>query len=97
MRLLSDDTVRYVRAERSRGPDRSLVLEGAWGLGFMRDIEFNPLLTPDSFSHPGAGGSLAYGDLEHGVGFAYVMNQMGSGLANDARANRLSEALRACL
>ena len=97
VRLLSDDTVRYVRAERSRGPDRSLVLEGAWGLGFMRDIEFNPLLTPDSFSHPGAGGSLAYGDLEHGVGFAYVMNQMGNGVAGDPRANALIEAVRSCL
>jgi CubicO group peptidase (beta-lactamase class C family) len=63
----------------------------------MLDLEFNPLLSPKSFSHAGAGGSLAYGDLEHGVGFAYVMNQMGSGLAGDPRANRLSEALRSCL
>ena len=97
IRLLTDDTVRHVRTERSRGLDLSLVVESAWGLGFMLDLEFNPLLSPKSFSHAGAGGSLAYGDLEHGVGFAYVMNQMGSGLAGDPRANRLSEALRPCL
>lgn len=48
-----------------------------------------------SFGNDGAGGQFAFGDDEFGVGFAYVANWMiGHG---DARANRLIEAVRACL
>ncbi len=97
IRLISDDTVRTVRAERSRGPDKSLVVECAWGMGFMRHLDTNPMLTGESFGHPGAGGSLAFGDLDHQVGFGYVMNQMGNGVAGDPRANALIEAVRSCL
>jgi CubicO group peptidase (beta-lactamase class C family) len=66
-------------------------------MGFMLDLEVNPMLTGKSFGHPGAGGSLAFGDLENGVGFAYVMNQMGGGIAGDPRATGLVEAVRSCL
>ena len=97
IRLISDETVRTVRAERSRGPDKSLVVECAWGMGFMRHLDTNPMLTGESFGHPGAGGSLAFGDLDHQVGFGYVMNQMGNGVAGDPRANALIEAVRSCL
>ena len=97
IRLISDDTVRTVRAERSRGPDKSLIVECAWGMGFMRHLDTNPMLTGESFGHPGAGGSLAFGDLDHQVGFGYVMNQMGNGVAGDPRANALIEAVRSCL
>jgi CubicO group peptidase (beta-lactamase class C family) len=97
IRLIGDETVRHVRSERSRGPDLTLVAECAWGLGFMLDLEVNPMLSSGSFGHPGAGGSIAFGDLESGVGFAYLMNQMGGGIAGDLRANRLVEALRSCL
>jgi|GEM_PF-4210337 len=31
------------------------------------------------------------------VGFGYVMNQMGNGIAGDPRANALIEAVRSCL
>jgi len=55
------------------------------------------MLTGESFGHPGAGGSLAFGDLDHQVGFGYVMNQMGNGVAGDPRANALIEAVRSCL
>ncbi len=97
LRLFGDGTVRTVRAERSRGPDKTLVVECAWGLGFMRTDEMNPMLTTESFGHPGAGGSLAYGDLEHRVGFGYVMNQMGGNITGDPRAASLTDAIRSCL
>ncbi len=96
-RLIGSETVEHVRTERSRGADLSLVIESAWGLGFMLDTEFSPLLTSLSFGHSGAGGSLAYGDLQQEVGFAYLMNQMGGGVTGDPRAFRLSHALRKCL
>ena len=97
LRLIGDGTVRTVRAERSRGPDKTLVVECAWGLGFMRTGEMNPMLTTESFGHPGAGGSQAYGDLEHRVGFGYVMNQMGGNITGDPRAASLTDAIRSCL
>ena len=97
LRLIGDGTVRTVRAERSRGPDKTLVVECAWGLGFMRTDEMNPMLTTESFGHPGAGGSQAYGDLEHRVGFGYVMNQMGGNITGDPRAASLTDAIRSCL
>ena len=97
LRLIGDGTVRTVRAERSRGPDKTLVVECAWGLGFMRTGEMNPMLTMEAFGHPGAGGSQAYGDLEHRVGFGYVMNQMGGNITGDPRAASLTDAIRSCL
>ena len=97
LRLIGDGTVRTVRAERSRGPDKTLVVECAWGLGFMRTGETNPMLTTESFGHPGAGGSQAYGDLEHRVGFGYVMNQMDGNITGDPRAASLTDAIRSCL
>ena len=63
----------------------------------MRTGEMNPMLTEESFGHPGAGGSQAYGDLEHRVGFGYVMNQMGGNITGDPRAASLTEAIRSCL
>jgi CubicO group peptidase (beta-lactamase class C family) len=54
-----------------------------------------PLLCDRSFGHDGAGGQLGFADDEHGVGFAYLSNQMG-GIA-DQRANLLTAAVRSCL
>jgi CubicO group peptidase (beta-lactamase class C family) len=96
-RLISDDTVKHIRAARSKGPDRCLVIEASWGLGFMRDMPFSPMLGPESFGHAGAGGSLAYGDLEAQVGYGYVMNQMGGGISGDPRTIALNDAVRVCL
>jgi hypothetical protein len=56
-----------------------------------------PMLSEHSFGHAGAGGSLGFGDFDAGVGFGYVMNQMGSGLLIDTRAARLIGAVRDCL
>ena len=66
-----------------------------WGTGFALDSPAQPLLGPRSFGHAGAGGELAFGDDTHQVGFGYVNNQMGG--IGDARAARLTAAVRACL
>ncbi len=67
-----------------------------WGSGVLLDSPaFRGLLGGRSFGNDGAGGQFAFGDDEFGVGFAYVANRMiGHG---DARANRLIDAVRACL
>ncbi|HSP28623.1 MAG TPA: hypothetical protein VLN74_08755, partial [Ilumatobacteraceae bacterium] len=64
---------------------------------FMLDGELTPMLSPDSFGHAGAGGSLGYADSEAKVGYGYVMNQMGGGIAGDPRTINLTDAVRSCL
>jgi CubicO group peptidase (beta-lactamase class C family) len=67
-----------------------------WGTGFqLASPPTQPMLGRGSFGHAGAGGQLGFGDLELGVGFAYLSNQMGG--YGDARARELSRAVRAAL
>jgi CubicO group peptidase (beta-lactamase class C family) len=67
-----------------------------WGTGFLlASPPSQPMLGRTSFGHPGAGGQLAFGDVEHGVGLAYLSNQMGG--YGDARARELTAALRRVL
>ncbi len=76
----------------SGGPDDG----SRWGTGFqLASPPTQPMLGPRSLGHAGAGGQLGFGDDEHGVGFAYLGNQMGG--YGDARARELTLALRAIL
>ncbi len=95
VRLIGDDTVELVRAEQVFGRDHCLTMPTRFGLGFMLDGDFSSMLSPGSFGHPGAGGSLGYADPESGVGYGYVMNQMAGGLAGDPRTITLNDAVRA--
>jgi CubicO group peptidase (beta-lactamase class C family) len=97
VRLIGDDTVEQVRTEQAYGKDHCLTMPTRFGMGFMLDGEFSVMLSPGSFGHPGAGGSLGYADPESGVGYGYVMNQMAGGLAGDPRTITLNDAVRTCL
>ncbi|WP_372409659.1 serine hydrolase domain-containing protein [Streptomyces luteireticuli] len=97
-RLLSSDTVTDALRVQSSGvswsgfPDLGV----SWGSGFHLDSGSQvPMLGPRSFGHDGAGGHLAFGDDEFGVGFGYVANRMIG--ADDERAVRLVAALKGCL
>lgn len=97
VRLLDEATLAQATTERSSGRDQVLVMPTRFGLGFMLTSSFSPLLGERSFGHPGAGGSLGFGDPDHRVGFGYVMSKMNAGLSNDPRSRGLIEALRGCL
>jgi CubicO group peptidase (beta-lactamase class C family) len=97
VRLIDDSTVATVRAEAVDGPDACLVVSSRFGMGFMLDGELTPMLSPASFGHAGAGGSLGYADPDARVGYGYVMNQMAGGIAGDPRTVALNDAVRACL
>ena len=97
VRLLDDATVDRFRASQSRGFDQTLQVESHFGLGFMLNGEMTPLLSDASFGHAGAGGSLGFADREARIGFGYVMNQMGGGIAGDPRTITLIDAVRASL
>lgn len=80
----------------SRGARYLSVDDGkVWGTGFYASCPSRPMVSPASFGHDGAGGQLAFGDLEHRLGFAYVTTAPGD--ATDSRANDLAAAVRECL
>ncbi|MGD9793637.1 MAG: serine hydrolase domain-containing protein [Acidimicrobiia bacterium] len=97
VRLFTDDTMEEVRRHRVGGFDVCLGRSTRFGLGFMLANDFNPMLGPGSFGHGGAGGSLAFADPQHQLGFGYVMNQMQTGIDADPRPAALVDAVRRCL
>jgi CubicO group peptidase (beta-lactamase class C family) len=96
-RLFVPATVTAARTVESEGPDRVLVVNTRFGLGYMLHGPASPLLGPGSFGHPGRGGSLAFADPEHGIGFGYVTNGMQKNVTADPRAQALVRAVRECL
>ena len=98
VRLLSDETVERARQVESDGPDRVLFVRTRYGLGFWLPTEWSAQLGPASFGHPGAGGSIGFGDAAARVGFGYVPNRLSmNGMGGDPRKVRLIDALRRCL
>ncbi|MFJ3304809.1 serine hydrolase domain-containing protein [Streptomyces sp. NPDC086549] len=93
-RLFDPATVELARGERSAGPDRVLVVNTRFGLGYMLHGSASPLLSPASFGHPGRGGSLAFADPESGIAFGYVTNGFHKSVTADPRAQALVRAVR---
>ncbi|GAA1406379.1 serine hydrolase domain-containing protein [Kitasatospora putterlickiae] len=79
------------------GPDRVLIVNSTFGLGFFRHSPTAPMASPASFGHPGRGGSLGFADPELGIGFGYVTNGMQPGVTGDIRSRTLIRAVRECL
>ena len=96
VRLLRPETVAAACVPQSEGGDAVLYLPTRFGLGFMLPPALGPSAAPTMFGHPGAGGSLALGDPQRGLGFAYVMNRMSLATAGDPRADGLVAALGRC-
>lgn len=96
-RLFTPATLTQARTEESGGPDRVLVVNSRFGLGFMLHGPASPMLAQGSFGHPGRGGSLAFADPESGTAFAYVTAAMQRSVTSDPRTHALVRALRACI
>ncbi|MGW3665687.1 serine hydrolase domain-containing protein [Streptomyces sp. NPDC005141] len=94
VRLFAPETVSAARAEQSAGPDRVLVVNTRFGLGYMLHGGASPLLSPGSFGHPGRGGALGFADPESGIAFGYVTNGFRTSVTADARAQALVRAVR---
>jgi CubicO group peptidase (beta-lactamase class C family) len=97
VRVLAPETVASACVARSEGPDRVILVPTRFGLGFSLPPMLGPACPDTAFGHPGAGGSLAFGDAEHGIGFGYVTNRMRFDPAGDPRAAGLVKSLYACL
>ncbi len=100
-RFFAPETMRWMTTPLTQGHDRVLLMDTAFSAGFMQDpltpsggkmrATFGPSYT--AFGHPGAGGSHAFANPEHGIAFAYVMNQMEPGVLPGQKSLRLVEAL----
>ncbi|WP_031487575.1 serine hydrolase domain-containing protein [Streptomyces bicolor] len=97
VRLFDPATVELARAEESAGPDRVLIVNTRFGLGYMLHGTASPLLGPGSFGHPGRGGALGFADPETGIAFGYVTNGFRRTVTADPRAQGLVRAVRAAL
>jgi CubicO group peptidase (beta-lactamase class C family) len=97
VRILAPGTLASACVVQAEGPDRVILVPTRFGLGFS----LPPMLGPDcpdtAFGHPGAGGSLAFGDARSGIGFGYVTSRMRFDPAGDPRAAGLVKSLYACL
>jgi len=62
--------------------DECLKVNAALSLGFLRPTKENPFGNPSSFGAPGSGGSFGFADPEAKIGYAYVLNRMGSYLTD---------------
>lgn len=97
--ILAPSILRAATTEHVRGPDRTLVLESAFGLGFMlpsSNMYLPPAARAAAFGHPGASGALGIGDCERRIGIAFVPNVMRPAL-HDRRAYRLVDAVYAAV
>ncbi len=104
VRLLSPATVKRaieVQTDKTRmhglpadldlPADRSFYMS----LGFWRACPPMPMAGPNSFGHPGSGGSIAFGDPDAELGFGYVTNLYS--FEAERRALGLAAAVRSCL
>jgi CubicO group peptidase (beta-lactamase class C family) len=95
--LLGPAQIRAARTRQTEGPDRCLVFETAFGLGFFTASRYSPYGSPGSLGHTGAGGSVGFCDPEHRIGFGYVMNKMQRNLSGDPRTRGLVRAVYAAI
>jgi len=97
VRLFTPKTLAAATKEQAGGADRVIIVPTRFGSGYMLPTEINPMTGPNSFGHPGRGGSLGFADPEHGIAFGYVMNHIIEGAPDDARATSLVDAVRRSL
>ncbi|CAM4469646.1 Esterase EstB [Mycobacterium basiliense] len=101
-KLLSREHMDLVRVSQG-GFDTDLVLgprvaDHGWGLGYMLNQRGINGPNRQIFGHGGLGGSFGFVDLEHRIGYAYVMNRFDASKANaDPRSIALSSEVYAVL
>ncbi len=95
VRLLDDAAVERATRPLASGPDRVILTDTAFGLGFMLPPSAPAAFGSTAFGHGGAGGSGAYADRERGIAACYIMNRLRFDL-EDTRRERLFAAVTRC-
>lgn len=96
VRLFTPETLDSATKEQANGKDQVILLPSRFSSGYMLPTQDLPMTGPNAFGHMGRGGSLAFADPEHGIAFAYTMNNIIEA-AEDLRAGTLVEAVRRSL
>jgi len=96
-RFFVPETIAQMSTILVSGIDGVFQIPTAFSAGLMKDVPGAPRRifgrSPLAFGHPGAGGSHAFADPEHGLSFAYVMNQMEQSLLPNEKSLRLIDAI----
>jgi CubicO group peptidase (beta-lactamase class C family) len=97
LRFFERNTIAQMTTTLASGIDRVFQIPTAFSAGFMKDppVATRRRFGPShlAFGHPGAGGSHAFADSEHGISFAYVMNQMEQSLLPNEKSLRLVDGI----
>lgn len=97
IRMLSAATVAAATECQVRGPDRVILVDTAFGLGFMLPPALPTMVGPRAFGHGGAGGSVSFADPDAGIALAYAMNHLRFEANGDPRGETLARAAYSCL
>lgn len=97
MRILDPATVASATAKQAGGVDQVMLMPSRFASGYMLPPEWAPLGGPESFGHPGRGGSLGFANPSSGIAFGYVVNQIREDPTGDTRAAELVDSVRASL
>ncbi|MFB9908697.1 serine hydrolase domain-containing protein [Allokutzneria oryzae] len=96
---LGTSFVRQAIEPVSDGADEVLFGHSRFASGYMLPSPMRPFSPGASaFGHPGAGGALAFGDVDAGLAFGYTPNRLRTSVSgSDPRWDRLVGAVYSCL
>jgi len=97
VRTLQSATVAAASTCQVRGPDRVILVDTAFGLGFMLPPALPTAVGTHAFGHGGAGGSVSFADPDADLAFAYAMNDLRFEMEVDPRGESLVTAAYSCL
>jgi CubicO group peptidase (beta-lactamase class C family) len=97
-RILSEERVRTMSAQQTCRPDKVIVFEVAYALGYMTGGLDGWPQGPrvSAFGHAGLGGSIGYCDPEIEMSFGFTTNALSMDLVGYGRTAALAGAARAC-
>jgi CubicO group peptidase (beta-lactamase class C family) len=99
VRLLSPQTIDVIFQEQAHGADLVLFVPLRWGIGMAPpETETVPYVPQGRACYWGGwGGSLIVCDLDRGITFSYMMNNMAAGIIGSDRSEAYVRALESCL
>jgi len=95
-RLMSPERVQIMSKLQTRRPDKVIVVDVGWALGYMTGgIEGWPQGPRETaFGHAGLGGSIGYCDPEIGLAFGFTTNALAMDLIGYGRTAALADSAR---
>ena len=98
VRLMSEERVRIMSKQQTRRPDKVIMVEVGWALGYMTGgIEGWPQGPRETaFGHAGLGGSIGFCDPEIEMAFGFTTNALAMDLIGYGRTAALGDAARTC-